>query len=233
MAKRASFLFIGEIQALGRSTDPLVEADERTAVVKVLGVIRAPQPMRRIAGREITMRLLKAAEPGELAEFAAEGLTYGTSMAVREVGRRKHVTPEAATAAVVGEQSERDEVATLSADLKVRAADAPLVVLAHVTGVAQSQMRKPRDTEHDPEWVTATVLVDRVLKGRATKQLHVVFANSRDVMWYRAPKLVVGQHAVLLLRKGAHGAPDARSYTVLEPLDVQNLDRAPLIAELV
>jgi hypothetical protein len=52
-------------------------------------------------------------------------------------------------------------------------------------------------------------------------------------MWHRAPKLAVGQHGVLLLRKGAPGAPSKNTNVVMDELDVQPAENAPLIASVL
>lgn len=240
MASQAPFVFHGTVIALGKSTEALLEAGDRTAVVRVDAIVRAPDAMRAIVGREITVQLRQPAAMGEKAEFSARGLLYGTSLAVQETGKRKAVTPQPASArrlsgASADSAKARDQASALRASLKARAAEASSVVVGRVTGImeAAAAAAKPRESEHDPHWATATVVVDQVIKGTTPKTVKVMFANSQDVMWYRAPKLAVGQRAVLLLRKGAPGAPDKRSNVVMDEFDVQSVDRAQLVASLL
>ncbi len=89
-------------------------------------------------------------------------------------------------------------------------------------------------SEHDPEWQVANVRISRPLRGSEAGQVvPVLFPASRDIMWFNAPKLKVGQDAVFL----AH-APDKQDmrlaqnrglaklqekepvYFVTEPFDV-------------
>ena len=243
-----SFVFDGTVTALGRSTEPLLPPGDLTALVRVDSVVRAPEAMGALAGREITVQLRRPAKVGEAARFSARGLLYGKSVAVEEVGTRKTVPARPArTAEASGEREESarelDQAQRLRSGLRTRAADASAIVVGRVvsiggpdTGRAVSKRgRQPegRLSEHDPQWSTATVAVDRVLKGRTPKSVQVVFSNSQDVMWYRAPKLVVGQSAVLMLRKGVPEAPSKTASVVLDELDVQSADRAALVASLL
>jgi hypothetical protein len=79
----------------------------------------------------------------------------------------------------------------------------------------------------------ATVEVDEAVKGRQSGTVEVLFASSEDVMWRDAPKLTVGQKAVMLLQKGAPEVEDKRAHAVLHQLDVQPADTAGLVAKLL
>jgi hypothetical protein len=65
----------------------------------------------------------------------------------------------------------------------------------------------------------------------------VLFANSRDIVWYRSPKLHQGQSGVLLLHEagehdGLGDAPPA-SYEVVDPLDFHPHERRPDVERIV
>ena len=240
MAPQVPFVFHGTIIALGKSTVALLKVSDLTAVVRVDAVVRAPDAMRAIVGHEITVQLREPASLGEKAEFFAQGLLYGASLAVTEVRKRKAVESQPAPVErLSGARSEstadRDRARALRTRLKGRAAEASSVVVGRITGIMEvaTTTARPRETEHDPHWTMATVVVDRVIKGQTSKTVKVMFANSQDVMWYRAPKLAVGQRAVLLLQKGVAGAPDRRTNVVMDELDVQSADRAPLVESLL
>lgn len=249
MATEASFVFEGTVTALGQSTEPLVPPGDLTAVVRVETVLRAPEAMRTITGRDITVQLRQPAKVGDRARFATRGLLYSASLAVEEVAARKAAAAERAAPAAVRAGGEReaspreaDQAQRLRSGLKERAAAAGSIVLGQVVSVSGPEQpaaaatrgaRTGRLSEHDPQWSTATVLVDSVLKGRAAKSVKVVFANSQDVMWYRAPKLAVGQRAVLMLRKGVPEAPSKSAQVVLDELDVQSAERAALVTSLL
>src|SRR5918994_6522196 len=89
MNAEPSFVFQGTVVEVGKATLPTIEADDRTAIVRVDRVLRAPEQMEQIAGREITVRLRQSAEVGTTAVFEADGWLYGESLAVLETGRRR------------------------------------------------------------------------------------------------------------------------------------------------
>jgi len=237
----ASFIFQGTVVAARAATLAMVDVDDLTAIVRVDRVLRAPSAMEQIAGREITVQLRAPAEVGSTAVFQANGWLYGDSMAVVEVGSRRAPEAELAPGAAVEHVHETaaavDRAARFRTALKARADEASAVVVGRVTGVAERQIAgatvEGRLTEHDPRWVVATVEVDEAVKGRSSKTIEVVFASSEDVMWRNAPKLAVGQKAVMMLHKGAPEVEDKRAHAVLDELDVQPADTAELVATLV
>jgi hypothetical protein len=231
-----SFVFQGTVVAVGATTVELVEANDLTAIVRVDRVLRAPAQMEGIVGREITVQLRSPAEVGTSAVFTADGLVYGESMAVAETGRRR--AAEEPSPAAEGEVFETaaaaDRAERFRSALKDRADEASLVVVGRVTGVLETAAANGgRESEHDPKWAVATVEVDEAVKGKPPKTLEVMYASSEDVMWHSAPKLVVGQRAVMLLHTGAPELEDTRAHAVVSELDVQPVDRAALVAELV
>jgi hypothetical protein len=239
----ASFVFQGTVVATGTANLSMVEADDSTAVVRVDRVLRAPEQMEHIAGREITVKLSKPAEAGESAIFEADGWLYGESLAVVETGRRRAAQEEALPTAAPEHPTETpaaaDRAEQFRGALKTRTDEASAVVVGRVLAVreaapqiAESGEPEGRLSEHDPRWAVATVAVDEAVKGRQSGTIEVLFASSEDVMWRDAPKLTVGQKAVMLLQKGAPELEDARAHAVLDELDVQPPDTAALVAEL-
>jgi hypothetical protein len=236
----APFVFVGTVVRTGASTLPSIEPDDRTAVVRVDRVLRAPQQMEAIAGREITLRLRTRADVGATAVFEAEGWRYGESLAVIELRRRRApAEPPSATAAAHETESAAaaDRAERFRRELKVRADEASTVVVGRVVAVRASpetaSATQEFQTEHDPQWAVATVEVDSAIKGRAPRTVEVLFATSRDVMWENAPKLAVGQQAVMLLQKGVPDVPDSKANVVLHPLDVRPADTAGFVEELL
>jgi hypothetical protein len=183
--------------------------------------------MAGVLGRDITVQLNEPAEVGTQAVFSTNGWLYGDSIAVVEVGRRAPVT-----AALAAMSPEDDRLARWTDELQDRAASADLVVVGRVTALEPAGLGDV-DREHGADWWAANVEVDEVLKGRRPRQLRVLFANSQDVLWFRAPVLSPGQKAVLLLHRGEDPVPDKRAYAVLDPLDVQPPDEAAAVAGLL
>jgi hypothetical protein len=238
MNPEASFIFQGTVVAVGAATLSMVDVNDLTAIVRVDRVLRAPEQMEHIAGREITVRLRERTDAGATAVFEAQGWLYGDSLAVVETGRRR--APEAEPPAAAAEPAlesaaAADRAATFRTALKERADEASAVVVGRVTGVRETAEASTEDrlSEHAPRWAVATVEVDEAVKGQRSGTIEVLFATSDDVMWRDAPKLAVGQKAVMLLQTGAAEIEDKRANVVLNQFDVQPADTAELVAELL
>ena len=241
MSPEVSFIFQGTAVDVGAANVSMVDADDLTAIVRVDRVLRAPEQMQQIAGREITVRLREPIEVGATAVFEAQGWLYGESLAVIETRRRPPADERTETATTEGgleSAAVADRAATFRVALKERMDEASAVVVGRVTGVrerADAANSGPEDrlSEHDPRWAVATVEVDQAVKGRQSGTIEVLFATSEDVMWRDAPKLTVGQRAVMLLQKGASEVDDQRANVVLHRFDVQPADRAELVTEIL
>jgi hypothetical protein len=243
MNAEPSFVFQGTVVEVGKATLPMIEVDDRTAIVRVDRVLRAPEQMEQIAGREITVRLRQSAEVGTTAVFEADGWLYGESLAVLESGRRRSAAAAQSFEADVEAGRETPAAAARAAEhrsaVQARAEEASAVVVGRVVGVRQLKTAarggpgsEERQSEHDPRWAIAKVEVDESIKGRKSGTIDVLFASSEDVMWYRAPKLVVGQKATMLLQKGAPEVENKRADAVVDELDVQPVDMAETLSEL-
>ena len=240
MNPEAPFIFQGTVVTIGAATLSMVDADDLTAIVRVDRVLRAPEQMEHLAGREITVRLREPIDAGEVAVFEAQGWLYGDSLAVVETGRRPASDEEPADAAAAEPALESaaaaDRAASFRTALKERVDEASAVVLGRVTGVretAQAATDEDRLSEHAPRWAVATVEVDEAVKGRQSGTIEVLFASSEDVMWRDAPKLTVGQKAVMLLQKGTPEVEDKRANVVVDKHDVQPADTAEFVAEIL
>ena len=239
MNPEASFIFQGTVVAVGAATLSMVDVNDLTAIVRVDRVLRAPEQMEHIAGREITVQLREPIDDGATAVFEAQGWLYSDSLAVVETGRRRAPEDEfPATAAAehaLESAAAADRAATFRTTLKERADEASAVVIGRVTGVRETAEASTEDrlSEHAPRWAVATVEVDEAVKGRHSGTIEVLFASSDDVMWRDAPKLAVGQKAVMLLQKGVPEVEDKRANVVVDQFDVQPADAAELVAELL
>jgi hypothetical protein len=237
MNAEASFIFQGTVVAVGAATLSMVNVNDLTAIVRVDRVLKAPEQMEHIAGREITVQLREPIDAAT-AVFEAQGWLYGDSLAVVETGRRQapeDELPAAAAEHAFESAAAADRAATFRTALKERADEASAVVIGRVTGVRETAEASTEDrlSEHAPRWAVATVEVDEAVKGRHSGTIEVLFASSDDVMWRDAPKLAVGQKAVMLLQKGAPEVEDKRANVVLDKFDVQPADTAELVAELL
>lgn len=208
-------MFAGTVRRLKSATMPEIPVNDRTLVVHVDRVVKAPPALASYANQDITVQLGPdaTAKPGQRAVFYTQGWRFGASVAVRSLGHSDlgRVGVAASAKDPVEEKAARD--------LENHVADADLVVRGRVVRVKTAVESAARATgaepntvsEHSPRWREAVVDVDEVTKGRVPgKQIVVRFPSSTDVRWARAPKFRAGQQGVFLLhRTGALPSYDA------------------------
>lgn len=226
MTPDATFVFEGTVARLNDSTVAVVAPDRLTAVVRVDRVLRVPPELEHLIGQEITVQLARTLAPGSTSAFSTVGWVYGESLAVIELDRE----PVTAVAGVTPAQ--QYEVAW-TRDAGERVSESSQIVLGQVAGMSPHPRAKPRLSEHDPDWWQAEVQVDAVLKGARARAVPVTFANSLDVLWRFAPKLLPAQKAILVLHQGAEELPDRRSRGILVPHDLHAPDKFDAIAAMV
>lgn len=108
-------------------------------------------------------------------------------------------------------------------ELAQRLAQAEVVVSGEVLSVAPLAPQQPGiRSEHNPDWWQATVEVQSVEKGNvSTKTISVLFANSRDIAWYRSPKLKKGDRGIWLLHNRDISGKPVPGLAVTDSLDSQ------------
>jgi hypothetical protein len=229
----STFVFKGQVLKVRSTTMPeSVAAMDRTVTVKVEEVILAPDTLDDFTGREITVLLLKAdsVKAGEHTVFFTNGWFYGSSLAVREVGKTR-IDQNKLVSAQVSDMKEKVE------DQKVQAriAQADLVVVGTVSEIrpARDQVRTTRISEHEPDWWEAVIKVESVLKGQPSQRdVVVLYPHSIDVMWYGTPKFSKGQQGVFLLRKEQRSDFPINGFTAPNRLDFQPLRQVDRIKRL-
>jgi hypothetical protein len=96
-------------------------------------------------------------------------------------------------------------------------------------------------------WREAVIEIQSVEKGKPAKknQVVVLFPQSKDVMWYKAPKFQKDQEGAWLLHRnqtqhvevhrwmGAQAAQQGDGYTALNPLDFQPQAQVKQIKQLI
>jgi hypothetical protein len=129
--------------------------------------------------------------------------------------------------------------------LQKRVASSELIVVGKVVDVkpaeaiASAVAQTTRLTEHDPQFLEATIEVQKAEKGAAPgNTVKVVFPNSMDVMWHKAPKLKVGQEGAFILHTGEAQrilgvAALPHVYSMLEPSDFQPKDRQERLRKVI
>jgi hypothetical protein len=199
------FVFTGKVKALRSSNEPSVKGSDRTVVVTVEEVTPpAPEILAEYKGQDITVRTNKPLTDtplsvGQKAIFTTQGLVYGKGLVVREVADRKLL--DAVAGAAVPEKGLSSAPAAEVVGTVEEVHPVPLEKV--ITALAKAAPKKkifPR--EHDPKWHEAVVQIQSA-SGEAKGKEHVVivFPQSDDVAWHRAPKFHKGQKGKFRLHK--------------------------------
>jgi hypothetical protein len=155
--------------------------------------------------------------------FFTVGWVSGTGLAVQELGRQPADEPDPMEKQVE-EAVRKDELAAL----RKRVGEAHAVVVGKVADAGPVGGEEvPPASEHDPQWRTAVVVVERGEKGefKEGQRLEVAYASSRDVMWFRAPKPEPGDRAVFLLHRRVLEERNVEMLGIVDPLDMQPVER--------
>jgi hypothetical protein len=205
--------------------------DDRTVVVRVEEVLHAPDPFARLAGSTVTLRLAPDApllRAGDASSFFANGVAFGESLALQEVGR---VATDDVRRAQTAEADPGDDLplaslqrALVTAQLRAHATSADAVLLGRV--VALRRVAGPPLREHDPDWWIATLEVAHVERGDGVEgRLDVLYPNSLDVRWQDVPKPQAGQDGLWILHAADGDLSALAPFRILHPEDLQEPQR--------
>jgi hypothetical protein len=215
----AKFVFQGTVTRLKAATVKAVTDTDKTAVVHVDEIRRAPEALKGFLDHDITVQLSpgERVKAGQQAVFYTDGWMFGESLAVQSRGHDP-VKATRGRAAAHADPAQADPAhAFKEHHIQERATEADLVVSGRVVAVGPAGDAPPASatrgldaalahrpiSEHDPFWTEAVVEVSQVHKGPAHKHVVVRFPASTDVRWHRAPKFQVGQQGVFLLHADA------------------------------
>jgi hypothetical protein len=220
---------VGTVEQVGAATIDAFETDDRTVVVRVDEVLHAPEPFARLAGRTVTLRLADGEPPlqaGDAMSFFANGVAFGESLALQEVGRLQSDDVRALVTQAVEDDLPLASIhrAVVTEQLRAHAAGADAVVLGRV--VALRRATAPPLREHDPDWWLATLEVDHVERGDVVGgPLELLFPNSADVQWQDVPKPQPAQDGLWILH-ATEGVLEALApFALLHPEDLQEPQR--------
>ena len=230
LAATSSFVFSGRVEDVAASNVPVVEATERTVLVRIALGLRVDPALGDVRGRLVTVatRTPDELQPGTEAVFFADSWVQGDQLAVRE---RAHVPAARAddVAAAVARLPDRH--------LKERLSDARAVVHAAVSST--SMVPGLPLERRSPRWAEATYEVVATLKGDASG-LRLFFPTTESHHWFEAPSFTAGQRCVVLLHVGdplagnwLEGPQFAGGATALDPADSQPQDARAHIEELL
>ena len=223
LARRSGFVFLGEVVQTSASAMELIEASKETAIVRVERVLQAPPDLGAEKGSQVTVRLSSPVKKGQRAVFFTMGWASGESLAVQEIGRQPPGDPDAIEKQM-GDVVRKDEIA----ELRRRVKEADAVVLAEVAETRPLGGKEvPPASEHDPQWRTAVVVVSSGEKGdmKEGQRVEIAYPSSDDVMWFRAPKPQKGDRAVFLLHRRGLEERDVQMLAIIDPVDMQPVER--------
>lgn len=214
----AGFIFRGKVTSTA----------QQTVTAQIEEILLSTEVLRGLVGRSVTVVGEHAApKEGEGSFlFFTNCVVLAEHVVVREVGRIK-ASPEGAreVADLLREAAERP--------LRERVAAAEMIVEGLVTASGPADPNAIQKSEHDPNWWIARVAVESLVKGggKTVKAVDVLFANSKDIAWYKSPKLCEGLRGVFLLHgvKETDRPPkvDRRIYQATDPLDFLPTERLP------
>jgi hypothetical protein len=220
LAADANIVFVGTVMGPA-SADAAVETRVETA-------LRSPEQLGPLDGTVVT--LVQGQDGGLSADdryiFFTQTQLLGERLTLREIGRVRVAAAEALSKELQ-ESDQRLERSQLTARLE--AADA--VVVGRVTDV-QRDIPAPSVpvSEHDPQWMRATIEIEDVLAGALdAKEFVLVFPGTMDIAWVGVARPKQGQQAVWLLTAD----PELGGYKALDPRDVQPLQRTDEIRRLL
>ena len=238
LLEESSFSFIGTVEQFGAATMSNLPVDDHTAVVHVDHVLHAPPAFVSLEGNRVTLQLSRDVAPpavGQALAFFAQGLAFGESIALSEVGRLpvEDVEPHASSALLGGVkagafESIRNDMRREK--LRIHAAASEAVVVGRVIKIEKAIAST--GSEHDPDWWRTTIEVRHVERGKvAPGRVEVLYPNSFDVRWHSVPKPKAGTDGVWLLHATQGALRDAAPFEIVHPEDYQPLDQLDAIRE--
>jgi hypothetical protein len=227
LVRRAPFSFVGTIEHLGAGTMKDIPINDRTAVVRVDYVLHSPSAFATLEGHSVTLQLAANTDVpavGESAAFFAEGVAFGESVALAEVGRLpvSAVEPQANAALAAGQTGAFADLQrqVQTEQLRDHAGASDSVVVGRVMKL--ESVVRPSVSEHDPDWWKATIDVYHVERGNVQPgPLDVLYPNSLDVRWRQAPKPKASQGGLWILHATDGDLRNVAPFQLLHPDDFQ------------
>ncbi|MES9972419.1 MAG: hypothetical protein ABW092_20490 [Candidatus Thiodiazotropha sp.] len=222
LATDANIIFVGTV------IGPAAASDKGAFETKIETTLKAPVQLGPLNGAIVT--LIKRPSAGLAADdryvFFTRTQRLGKRLILQEIGRLRSDTTTALEKRLmlIDQRVERSKLAE-----RLKTAD--LVITGKVTEI---ERERPKPTipvsEHEPQWMRATIKVDEVLAGSIQEQqLVLVFPGTMDIAWVGAPRPAEGQQAVWVLTAD----PDLKGYKALDPLDVQSPKKTDEIRNLL
>ena len=197
----AELVFRGKIIEMGGTTMAALVATDLTATVLVQEVYRAPEVLKLVTGKTITVVLndRESLNAGDDIFFLTKGWLYGESIAVLELERaHAQATDEKSFAQRLNNETQMSKNEAVAERIQ----NATLIIAGTVLKTRLLETKKPQPIgEHMPMWAEAVVRVTSTERGPPpAEDIVVIYPESRDVMWYRTPKFRKGDSGVWILK---------------------------------
>ena len=236
-AGHSAIVVLGTVTKIAASEEPLLAPTSTTVVIKIEQMFAGSEFAGDQTGRTATVIVTK---PGDL-KVGSKALFFGNP---RFVGKTMTIADVGELAAAAGDERGAQALAPAlqakrDAPVRARLDIAQVVFRGTVESVRpleqESKDRKPElRNEHDPEWQVAMVRVISAVRGTQNGAVvPVLFAASRDIMWFKSPKPKVGEEKLFIghgpqeSEKALLRAPSVSSFIekehpvlVTEPFDV-------------
>ena len=172
------------------------------AAVRIDDIFVGQQTMGGAKDEMVRLTVRSDAGDGETQLWFCRVAAWSDLLELVEVGRQPITNHEMARRTV-------EAAAAQAADERLAAylRTADVIVEGTVTAVGPPGPQAHR-SEHDPLWREADIDVARVLRGTAGRRVKVLFPASRDIAWYRSPKLERDQTGTFVLRRTAPRPPN-------------------------
>jgi hypothetical protein len=216
-SQEAPFVFQGVVRDVGENNLRGIPPRSDHALVKVEEVLLAPSNLGDLRGRTLTVVLAKPAKKGARGVWWATSWVFGDEIGVIEVERSAGLGVMQAAAEVVGAR-----LAALDKQVADRVAGADLIVAGTVLSIEELGLD---GIAEGTTWRRAAVRVSTVLKGQAGAETMIQFPGAGSPRWAMAPRLVLDQQGVFVLRRPAR-EPKMRKvkasgvWVALDPNDV-------------
>jgi hypothetical protein len=184
-------------------------------------------------------------KPGVQATFYTQGWILGKGVALKEIGHEMMRAGATTGPGTLRTRLAQERRRQLDEELGARIRSADVVVAGRVLSVRKAASaaggRKPV-TEHDPNWMEATVRVQTSMKGaRSGDEIIVRFPGSEDVLYRDKPKYIPNQEGMFILKKdtvtGLHraivGTARVDAYVADRPVDVRPIADSSTVRRLM
>jgi len=202
-ASRSAIVVLGTVEKVGASEEPLLAPTKSTVVIKVDRMFSGKELAGDQTGRTATVILSKPSDVkvGTKALFFGNPRFIGKTITIADVGELPAPRAEAQNIQQTlepGLQARRDVPVRARLDIAQMVFRGKVESVRSLETESKDKQSIPRD-EHDPDWQVAMVRVTSALRGTQNGAvIPVVFAGSRDIMWFNSPKLKPGDESLFI-----------------------------------